>query len=327
MKIASAIARSLAVAILLWSGWLLPCFAADPNQLLQEGVLFNSPHAVQKALKEGASANLTLLDGTPVLAQAVLRDEPEIVQLLIDAKANVNATFRVPNPSPLLTYYHQTFPTQTLFLETNGQLTPLVVAATGPHADGHIVEMLLQKGANPNVDAFPNHSLLSMAVLAGFLKQDISVVQALVQHGAKLTTQDGFIVTQIQNGIQSHFRFMRLHTALDAFWEQLDNAAYEGGPFAATDQVDAYCRQVIGLFLKHGYKLDSYDGQGFTLLDEAIYHKLPQTAAFLLQAGADMNQVDRYKGLAIHHTPLWWAKLVKANEIAKMLEAKGAQLE
>jgi ankyrin repeat protein len=320
--------RSMIAAILLLGIWLLPrcCFADDPTQLLQEGVLLNSSHAVQKALKEGASPNLTLLDGTPILALAILRDEPDIVQILLNAKADVNTSFHVPPSSPLLTYYHQAFPTQMVFLEPNGLITPLVLAATGPHANARIVEMLLRRGANPNVDAFPNHSLLSIAVLAGFQKRDVSVVQALVQHGAKLTTQDGFIVTEIHNGVQSHFRFMQLHTALDAFWEQLETSKYAGASYSDV-QVDEYCRQVIGLFLKHGYKLDSYDSEGFTLLDEAIYHDLAQTAALLLQAGVDINQKDRYRGLAIHHTPLWWAKLVGAGDIARMLEAKGAKSE
>jgi len=274
---------------------------AQVNHLLIEGIQHDNPDLLQNALNRGASPNATL-NGVPVLILAILKQDPLLVKILLDRGAVVNH------------YYGKGF-------------TPLLVAIDGYFLGGRycmavatlhrtpylfkpnpqIVELLLQKGANPNVlEPGWRLPLLERAIDQGPYCMNPRIILALVAHGASVNARD--------------WRGQRV------IEELLDEAHYRWGN---SPLVDSYCQQICSILLTHGCHVNERDCNGIPLLDLAIEARLPKTVEVLVKEGADVNEKDTFMPeLGVpHHTPLWTAIRVGDKRIIRFLRNHGAVLQ
>ncbi len=117
------------------------------------------------------------------MAEAVVREDPGIVQLLLDQGATVNGYADTNGQTPLMlavARYHP-FPAD---LDPKASWVELVKKTRPLMVQNEIVEMLLAHGAETNGADRNGETVLTLAALLG----RTSVVKTLVEHGAKLNT-------------------------------------------------------------------------------------------------------------------------------------------
>ncbi|MCP3675303.1 MAG: hypothetical protein GY829_12630 [Gammaproteobacteria bacterium] len=107
------------------------------------------------------------------LIESIIEGHYEIAEMLIEAGANVNACGRNPNHAP-----------PDLVWDDNGNYlktsSPLTMAIS--NENNHLVNILLEKGADPNLEIFKNKTPLSIAVDA----ENSEIINILVKSGAVL---------------------------------------------------------------------------------------------------------------------------------------------
>jgi ankyrin repeat protein len=226
--------------------------------------------AVRKLLAKGADPNTKRADGATALHWAAHWDDVELVRDLLAGGANVDAT-------------------------TEYGLTPLALSAeNGTNASGDIVELLLQKGANPNLLRASGETVLMTAAFAG----NVKAVEALLARGAnpnakeKVKGQTALMwaaseghldVTRalLAHGAEVDARSMRESTALHL-------TARQG-------RID-----MVRLLLDAGADINAKAADKSTALVVAVIRGHVDLAHFLLNAGAQV-EVD---GLGF--SPLHW---------------------
>ena len=116
--------------------------------------------AVRSLLKRKADVNAPQGDGTTALHWAAFRDDVEMAQLLLGAGANVMATTRL------------------------GDLTPLFMAAKNGSAP--MIELLLKAGADPNsTDSHGTTPLMSAAASGS-----TDAIKVFLSHGADVNAKE-----------------------------------------------------------------------------------------------------------------------------------------
>jgi uncharacterized protein len=116
--------------------------------------------AVQALLNEGVDINAAQGDGTTALHWAASRDDLAMTQLLLKAKADVNAKTRL------------------------NEMTPLLMAARA--GNGRIVDALLKAGADVKSTSTVGTTALMFAAASG----NVEAVQALIKAGAEVNAKD-----------------------------------------------------------------------------------------------------------------------------------------
>jgi ankyrin repeat protein len=137
----------------------------DPSELddtLGYAACGDDPEAVQKLLAAGANVNGAGESGYTPLMGAINNQRIAIAKILIDAGADVNA--RIPQMGD----------------------TPLTLPLYYKSDSSEVVSLLLAKGANPNT----SNSLGRSALMLATFGQAISVVKELLKAGAKVNAQD-----------------------------------------------------------------------------------------------------------------------------------------
>ena len=153
--------RSLLAVFLLSTAAL---YAAGSDTRLADAAMQDDLDGVRSLLSQHADVNAAQGDGATPLHWAALKGDPEMVRLLLQAGANVNAGTRV------------------------GSLTPLYMAASNGNAP--TVAVLLEAGADANAPSTANGTTALMkAAAAG----SADTVKLLLGHGAKVNaTEPGY---------------------------------------------------------------------------------------------------------------------------------------
>lgn len=154
--------------------------------------------AVRTLLANGANVRASSPDGYTALHAAAAGKEVAIVELLLAAGAEVNAR-TINNVTPLKASIGSPYSDSRVSLalikagadvnvaDSTGE-TALLTAITDKSVE--VVEELLNKGANPNVQSksvgFPGNTPLHMAALNGLTKE----VELLLHHGADPTVRN-----------------------------------------------------------------------------------------------------------------------------------------
>lgn len=134
---------------------------ATQNAPVAEATSRGDRETVRALLKKGLDVNEAQGDGTTALHWAAMTGDVDLAQMLIYAGANVRATTRL------------------------GDYTPLYLAAKGGHAG--VVAVLLASGADPKATTTNGTTPLMIAAAAG----DTRSMTSLIENGADINATDG----------------------------------------------------------------------------------------------------------------------------------------
>ena len=220
-------------------------------------VLYTGAATLERLLKQGADPNKRNDANATALMWAA--GDIEKTRLLLGHGANANA-------------------------RSDDLRTPLMIAARRP-GGAPIVQLLLDRGANPNPNANPlsESSPLLEAATAG----DAASVKLLIDRGANVKAAAQPLLTLAIT--------MQCSKCVDLLVaKDLDKAAYTGtlSDIAVLGDVNA-----VRLMLDHGANVNAPDPFGRTPLMYAAASDLLalDVVKLLIERGADVNAVDRHK--------------------------------
>ena len=248
-----------------------------PN--LREAVRSGNTQAVRVLLQKRVDVNAADADGTTALHWAVRGNDADTVRALLRAGANANAA-------------------------NSYAMTPLILAAVNGNAA--ITQALLDAKADPNRAASRGQTPLMTAARAG----NAATVKALLDRGAKVDAREEVLGEQalmwaaaenhaevvtllLSRGADVNARSNALKFPKDSFglegvqtslpkgdWAALMYAARDGAPDA------------VRALAKGGADLNATDPEGTTALVRAIINSHYDTAAVLVEEGANPNITD-----------------------------------
>jgi uncharacterized protein len=233
--------------------------------------------AVRALLKKGLDVNEAQGDGSTALHWAAITGDAEMARMLIYAGANVRATTRI------------------------GAYTPLYLAAKGGYAD--VVAALLAGGADAKAVTSNGTTPLMIAAAAG----DTRSITSLIENGADINARDGakgetplifaagFNRTEAVKLLLARGADHTVTTKvvdLFALTAPEEEAMQRGTGGNSTRPQTARAADVAGATRGYRYnELISSQG-GLTALLFAARQGYTETANALLDAGADINQLN-----------------------------------
>jgi ankyrin repeat protein len=246
-------------------------------------------------LHNGAHVDVRDNYGCTPLNDAVLYGDLEMVQILLDYKAEVNArTTRNETPIHRVSRgsrsgIHHHCDIARLLLERGADLnaededgeTPLHVAAQGKAVG--VVRVLLEHGANVGAEDNRGRAPLHGAAENGM----VEVVRVLLEHGANVGVEDN------QKGRTP------LHRAVESGWVE-----------------------VVRVLLEHGANVGAKDSKGKTPLHRAAEYGMVEVVRVLLEHGANVCAEDNQGRTPLHRA----AALYDGVEIVRVLLEHGANI-
>lgn len=265
-----------------------------------------------------AGAPLELKNGEGALTAAVLRDDPVIANMLLEAGADVNEIDPVTGRTPVCFAAGEGSLSMVSMLLDHGAdpvirdgmgVSPLYTAVL--NNDFEITKTLLKKGA-----LIDSPRLLLRAVENG----SWDVTDLLVKAGACSDTKWAFcsLASAVQRGKTKMVKLMLEHGADPNIC--VPNSAVPLPIIIAAETGNA---EMTELLLKHGADPNIMDGDGRHALTEAVSSKNIPIIKLLLDHGADLNVRDGSMKL---RTPLCIAAGFFAEEIMQMLIDAGADV-
>ena len=294
--------------------------------------------------RNGAQVNVrSPHNGTTPLASAAQFVDLEMVQILLDYKADVNAqtdnkwtSLHHVSHGPWVSPPHkpQLLPEVARLLLENGAdvnarddrgWTPLHVVANSNRTE--VVPVLLAHGANIGAEGVEGSTPLHVAAMNGRIK----AVRVLLEHGANVDPEDKEGRTPLHRAaIDGQIEVVQLlleHGANVGLEDKegrtpmhlvMDNARTLVYPFPVADHVRA---EVARVLLEHGAKVDPEDKEGRTMLHRAAENGTVELIHVLLEHGANVDAVDGEGRsplhLAVHH---------RSVEIVRALLERGANI-
>lgn len=271
------------------------CIAAQPEII--EAVKTANHSRVVSLAKENGNINSRDEQGNTPLIVAALYSSPQMVRLLTDHGAEINAT---NNDGATALLYGSYDPEKTRILLGKGadvnarskRGNTALMLASRVFGNAKSVELLLQKGAQVNA----TNVFGATALMCAAASEDKRTMRLLLKHGAKVNSP----LAPGQAG---------------AIWgggrTPLMWAAFRGD-LAALD-----------LFLKHGADVNVIDGLG-TPLTQAAWAERTEAVRALLKAGA---KIDLFHPLD-EYTALHWAASSESGnpELVNLLLKHGAKV-
>jgi ankyrin repeat protein len=269
-------ARAVLVGVALLAS--IVGIAGDAVRLI-DAVRAGDRDTVRGLLRAKVDVNAAEADGTTALHFAVQANDIETTRLLLAAGANARAANRYGS-------------------------TPVLVAAT--NGNPALIEMLLAAGADSNTTAAKGQTVLMTAARTG----NAAAVKVLLDRGANVAAREELlgedalmwaasedhadvVALLLARGAEPNARSKALTFPKDRFglegvltilppgkWTPLMYAAREGAAHAARALADG------------GADLNAVDPEGATALLRAIMNAHYDTAAVLIEHGADPNLAD-----------------------------------
>ena len=309
------------------------------DERLLAAVIAGDAAEAEKLLNDGADPDFVSSDGYSALPSAAGAGQVEIVQLLLEAGADVNRTMdgSAPDGDPftdasalLHAASHGELDVVELLLangadpnkaETQEGDVPLHHAVWLPYGNIEIVNALLENGAKVDVRRTASDGMtpLHWAAIAGWPE----ATEALIQAGADINLQDlqhdrTPLHWVIYNAPASS-QIEMMHLLLDA-GADVNLASYGGvTPLMAAirERFLIGLAEQVTLLLEAGADPDLQDDFGDAALHYAVRESKKEAVELLIEHGASLD-IKNNQG----HTPL---DLATNDEIAVMLREAGAE--
>jgi ankyrin repeat protein len=306
----------LAICFYKWSGFF--------NKDLGEAA-FNGDYSMVKSLLErGADPDKLDSSGWPPICRAIEQDHYKVVELLIQHNANLEIVDNVDGQAEYMNRAAVKSLSKLIALPEKMffRKTPVFWALS--HKRRKILELLIDNGANieaveTELGWTPLHLALGM--------WDESLVSFMITKGADVKKKDAFKRTP-------------LHTAVncrdDIMGKQIIDAGGMNDEQDLADMTPLWVavswrnEAAVRLLLKHGAKPNVIKKTGCSLFNYAFgkieyaFSNKDQSIniiALLLEAGADVNEVDPRGG-----SPLHWAVLSEQKDMVSLFLKHGAKI-
>jgi ankyrin repeat domain-containing protein 50 len=178
-----------------------------------------------------------------------------------------------------------------------------------------VVQLLLDKGADPNARDFEGATALYRAVFTG----EVEVVRLLLKNGADANIEDNNSWTALQRAVMNGNLAMvcaLLESGADI------ESRYEGQWTILHEAVEKGHTNIAKLLIEKGADIKAKDNDGWTALQRAVMKGNQTIVCALLERGADIE--SRYEGKwTLLHYAIWGGD----TNIAKLLIEKGADVE
>ncbi len=252
---------------------------------LADAAMHGDRDVVRSLLGQQVDVNAAQGDGSTALHWAAYRDDLEMARLLVDAGADIQATTRL------------------------GDLTPLFMAAK--NGNGAMVELLMEAGADANGTNANGTTPLMLAAASG----DTGAVKVLLDQGAEVNAKD---VTNGQTALMfasalGRVEAVRMLAETDADLDAVTNVT------EIIKREYRYREKDKRNFRREGGRNPPVMG-GMTALHFAAREGEMEVARELVAAGADINRVN-----AADHMSVVASAIINGNfDIAMFLVEQGA---
>lgn len=234
---------------------------------------------------------------------AAYNDHPDIVKLLVNAGASLS----LKNKQGSIPIHVATLSTACILLQhrkrfnidelNKYKMTPLICAIQWSH-NNHIVKLLIESGANLNLQDHNGDTPLECAVCLG----NSEVVKILLQEqdcDHSPVSENGRSPLHTATAMNESLEIVKLLVESGADVNQVGRS--DVGPSLQTACENAMAgKEMIEYLLEHGADLHAEGGtRGFAISSAALYGT-PETIGLLLQRGATVNVVDVFGRAPIH---------------------------
>jgi len=232
-------------------------------------------------------------DGNTSLHWVALRGNKEIVQLLLDRGANIEA-------------------------KNNDGYTPLSQAAN--QSDTEIVRLLLDRGADIGAKDNHNNTPLHISARRGYTE----TVWLLLDRGADIEAKDNYFGLTPLHGAAENGRTETVRLLLDRGADIGAKSEYNRTPLHCAVRWGDTHLETIQLLLDRGADIEVKDNGGYTsLLLAVLYEFNIETVRLLLDRGADIEAKTYFDS----STPLNIVATRDDTETARLLLERGADIE
>lgn len=265
-------------------GWMSFLYAGVNEDLLQ-GASEGNIALVKRSLEQRAELETKNSDGETALIIASWYGSPEIVSMLLESGANINAQ------------------------DNNGYTAIAKASSLGVGRHYEIVEILIQACANLNIKTKEGKSPFLLAVLNGHSE----LANALKKAGAK--EEPYFVGADANKELLNASMVGDLQRVKYVFFFKPDvNSVDKNGQTAVMHAARNGNKEILSLLLKAGAKVDSQDKTGKTALMYAARRGHKESVTVLLDFDADVDVEDND-----HFTAISWADKFSEKEIADYL--------
>ncbi len=315
---------------------------AKKNKSLFEAVKKENIEQVRLLIAKGADVDAKwsdthttekekFVDTTPLyyattpLYYAVYANNMDLLKLLVEAGADVNAGQRPPLCQSV--YVNNTAIAEYLIdhgarVNYPEDMGPLQIA---PYISNSIemVKLLIARGADINA------GIVGTALHRATWVENKDIFELLIQHGADANAKDKWGYTPLSYAVyeDDYLYFMNILIANDAEVDTKDSSGETYLHYAAT----AGRTEAVKLLLEAGANINTKSDRGQTALhaildisnsDYNLYRQSKDTVELLLSKGADVNLKDK-NGRA----PLHFAAESADGDIVELLLGKGAKVD